>query len=189
MRLFVAIELDDEARHAVAKAQQDVARTVAGSDGRAIKWVRPHHLHVTLAFLGEVPDARVADITRTIERDIRVPPFAAVLGGLGVFPTRGAPRALWLGLRDGGASVAATRREIDARLNHSGIALEPRVLHPHVTLARWRASRPADARLVSDAHCDGEIARLVVDHVTLFHSKLSAGGPTYCALTRVTLTP
>lgn len=190
-RLFVAIALDDEARRAIARTQDEVARTIGASGRGSLKWIRPEHIHVTLAFLGHVDEALVADVTTAVAADIPVAPFTARFGGLGVFPLRGAPRVLWMGVRAGAAQMAAVQREVTARVEHAGIALAARSFHPHLTLARWRESRTPDARpVVSAALADpgGDIASVRVEHATLFQSELSPAGPTYRALARATLT-
>ncbi len=59
MRLFVAIDLSDEARAAAAAEQKRLAAALGG--GRSsLRWVKPDQLHLTLAFLGEVDEARGA---------------------------------------------------------------------------------------------------------------------------------
>lgn len=190
-RLFVAISLDGEARRAIARTQDEMARTIGAPDRGSLKWIRPEHVHVTLAFLGHVDEALVADVTTAIAADIPVAPFMARFGGLGVFPPRGAPRVLWMGVRAGAAEIAAVQREVAARVERAGIALEARPFHPHLTLARWRDSPTPDARpVVSAASADagGGIASVRVEHATLFQSELSPAGSTYRALARATLT-
>src|SRR3982750_4330329 len=99
-------------------------------------------------------------------------PFTVALSGVGVFPPRGAPQVVWLGIADGGQHVTALQREVAARIADCGLPLERRPFHPHLTIGRWRSARPTDAqRAIAAAH-DGEIARFAVDHVTLFHSQL-----------------
>ena len=186
MRLFVALDLDDDARRAIAALQHRVAETL-GAD-RSIKTVDPAHMHLTLAFLGEIADRDVPAIVETLSTNIDVPHFAAVFQGLGVFPPRGAPRVLWVGVGDGSAEIVEVQRVVARRLEGVGIAMEPRPFHPHLTLARWRTSRPADRprALSADPRC--AVARVNVDHVTLYQSRLSPAGPTYTALTRADLT-
>ena len=67
-----------------------------------------------------------------------------------------------------------------------GIALESRPFHPHLTLARWRTSRPSDRRRVeaADTH---DVARIEVRDVSLIRSRLSPAGPTYTVLSRGSL--
>ena len=186
MRLFVALDLDDDARRAIAALQQRIAKAL-GAD-RSIKTVDPAHMHLTLAFLGEIADCDVPGIVDTISINIDLRRFAAVFQGLGVFPPRGAPRVLWLGVGDGSAEIVEVQRVVVRRLEGLGIALERRPFHPHLTLARWRTSRPADRPRVLSADSRGAVARVNVDHVTLYQSRLSPAGPAYTALTRANLT-
>ena len=186
MRLFVALDLDDDSRRAIAALQHRVAETL-GAD-RSIKTVDPAKMHLTLAFLGEIADRDVPAIVDTLSIDIVVARFAAVFQGLGVFPPRGAPRILWLGVGDGSAEIVEVQQVVASRLGGLGIALEPRPFHPHLTLARWRTSRPADRPRVLSAESRGAVASVNVDHVTLYQSRLSSAGPAYTALTRANLT-
>lgn len=185
MRLFVALDLDDDARRAIAALQHRVVKAL-GTE-RSVKTVDPAHMHLTLAFLGEIAEPAVPAILDTFSANIDVRPFAANFTGLGVFPSRGAPRVLWLGLDEGTAEIVEVQREVAGRLDRAGVVLERRPFHPHLTLARWRASHPADRRRVLAVE-SGAVARVCVDHVTLYQSRLSPAGPSHTALTRANLT-
>ena len=186
MRLFVAIDLDEDARLAITALQQRLVKTLGAE--RSLKIIDPEHMHLTLAFLGEIADRDVPAIVDTLSIDIVVPRFAAVFQGLGVFPPRGAPRILWLGVGDGSHEIVEVQQVVARRLEGLGIALEPRPFHPHLTLARWRTSRPADRSRVLSADSRGAVGRVNVDRVTLYQSRLSPAGPAYTALTRANLT-
>ena len=186
MRLFVALDLDDDARRAITALQHRVAEALEAD--RSIKSVDPARMHLTLAFLGEIADRDVPAIVDALSINIVVPRFAAVFQGLGVFPPRGAPRVLWLGVGDGSHEIVEVQQVVARRLEGLGIAREPRPFHPHLTLARWRTSRPADRSRVPSAESRGAVARVNVDHVTLYQSRLSSAGPAYTALTRADLT-
>ena len=158
-----------------------------GAEG-SVKTVDPAHMHLTLAFLGEIAEPAVPPIVATLSQNIDVRPFAAEFQGLGVFPPRGAPRVLWLGVEEGADEIVEVQREVARRLEGHGVVLERRPFHPHLTLARWRASHPADRERALSAGSRAAVARVSVDHVTLYQSRLSAAGPAYTALTRATLT-
>jgi 2'-5' RNA ligase len=186
LRLFVALDLDDDARRAIARVQRRVA-TALGAD-RLMKAVDPAHMHLTLVFLGEMAERTVPGIVDTLSTDIDVRPFAAEYQGLGVFPPSGAPRILWLGVGHGGSEIIRLQREAARRLEGLGVALERRPFHPHLTLARWRSSRATDRERALSAESRATVARVNVDHVTLYQSRLSPAGPVYTALTRANLT-
>jgi RNA 2',3'-cyclic 3'-phosphodiesterase len=183
--LFVALELDDSVRRAIAALQQRIARTLAASS--SMKMVDPAHMHLTLAFLGEIAERDVPAIVEALSIDIGARPFAAEFQSVGVFPPRGAPRVLWLGVGQGETEIIHLQQEVVRRLERLGTTLERRPFHPHLTLARWRTSRPADRECVlsTESHA---VARVHVDRITLYQSRLSAAGPAYTALTHATLT-
>ncbi|MBW2665172.1 MAG: hypothetical protein JRE13_02680, partial [Deltaproteobacteria bacterium] len=60
IRSFIAIELDDATRRAIAAAIRELRN---GPGGDHIRWVRPEALHVTLRFLGDIDPARVPALT------------------------------------------------------------------------------------------------------------------------------
>jgi 2'-5' RNA ligase len=178
MRLFIAIELDDQARHAVAVEQ---ARLAVSVDRSGLKWIRAEQLHLTLAFLGEVDDSRSQGVIEMMRAPISGDRFAIAFGGLGVFPPAGAPRVLWLGLTTGAREVIDVHRQVADRVAHLGIPLERRPFHPHLTLGRWRVSREADRRRVLAA-ASNHVTRLDVDGVALIRSRLTQAGAAYTAL-------
>src|SRR5262245_35174504 len=97
MRLFTAIELSDEARTATAALQKTVAAALP--DGaRTLRLVRTEHLHLTLIFIGEVPNERGRAIADVMSADIAQAPFALEFGGIGMFPPSGPPKICWLGV-------------------------------------------------------------------------------------------
>jgi 2'-5' RNA ligase len=74
------------------------------------------------------------------------------------------------------------------RVTALGIEVEDRPFHPHLTLGRWRRSRPADGASALAAAPSGAIARVPVACATLYESRLSASGPSYLARARANLT-
>jgi 2'-5' RNA ligase len=184
MRLFIAIELDDRARHDIVAEQ---ARLTASGhlDRSGLKWIKAEQLHLTLAFLGEVDDSRNQAVIEMMRPPIPGDRFAVVFGGLGVFPPAGAPRVLWLGLTAGASEVIDVQRQVADRVARLGIPLE-RSFHPHLTLGRWRLSRESDRRRVLDAASD-HVTRVDVEAVALVRSRLSQAGAAHTALCRTPL--
>jgi 2'-5' RNA ligase len=187
MRLFIAIDLDEAARAAIGDEQRRLKGAI-GETQSSIKWVRPDHMHLTLVFLGEVPEAHAPAIVDAINEPVTQAPFDLGFGGLGVFPPRGAPNVLWVGAVAGAKESIELQRELADRVERLGVAVERRPFHPHLTLARWKVSRGADRARALAAGGDGVIATIRVDHATLYQSRLSPAGPAYTALVRARLT-
>jgi RNA 2',3'-cyclic 3'-phosphodiesterase len=191
VRLFLAVDLDDEARRIIAAEQKRILSALEdGAD--QIRPVRPEQMHLTLVFLGEVRDAVAGAVIETCGRSIDARPFHLVFAGVGVFPPRGAPRALWIGVDAGSSDLAALRQQMAARVARLGFAREDAAFRPHLTLGRWRRSRPSDLGRVLALMSHTSAARCRVDRVTLYRSDLPSAqhaGPTYTALAHANLTP
>jgi 2'-5' RNA ligase len=184
MRVFAAIDLDESARLAVAAVQTALGSAV---DRDSLRWVQPEQMHITLVFVGEVSLDRAAHLSARLSQPVAQAPFDLRLQGLGAFPSRGAPRALWIGVREGGDQVQRLQREIADRMKGSADpVVEP--FRAHLTLARFRRSRPSDRHVLLDQSPPEQGIRLTVDHVTLYESVLSSGPPRYTALARANLT-
>src|SRR5262249_25076112 len=132
VRLFVAVELGERARAAIAE-EQGRLRAIAGKGSR-VRWVGPEQLHLTLVFLGEGGPARAAGVVQAMGRPIERAPIELTFAGIGAFPPRGAPRALWIGLRGGESDLKALQHEVASRVAALGIPLEERPFSPHLTL-------------------------------------------------------
>lgn len=174
MRLFIALPIPPDV---------SVLATSAFPDLPGLRRVRAEHLHVTLAFLGAVPDERVDDVVAaTGEAAAAQPAFTISLDAVGRFPETGAPRILWLGMGQGATEstnlAAAIRRALVAR----ELPFDDKPFRPHVTVARVSqdADRPT-ARAIAAAAERLRIPQLrfSVDAVVAFESVLSRKGPRY----------
>jgi RNA 2',3'-cyclic 3'-phosphodiesterase len=186
VRLFIAVELDEAAKNAIAREQKRIAPAMRESRS-TLKWVKRDQMHLTLVFLGEVAEERASIVVEAVERPLAQRPFELAFGGLGTFPSQGAPRVLWLAILDGAKALVELQREMADRAAGCGIALESRPFSPHLTLGRWRESRPSDRRAALGSPGPSVVARVHVEAATLFHSRLSSSGSTHTPLARATL--
>ncbi len=92
-RTFISVELSPENRQLVADLQERLRAA-----GARLRWVKPHNLHFTLRFLGDLPAAQVARaVVATREAVKTAAPFTVTIGGLGAFPTFERPQVVWEG--------------------------------------------------------------------------------------------
>jgi 2'-5' RNA ligase len=144
------------------------------------------NLHVTLKFLGQIEEARVAPIAEAIGAvATRTTAFELGVRGLGAFPTPARPRIVWIGLEPA-APLAALAGDLDAALGTLGIARESRPFAAHVTLGRVRETRRNPALAAALAR-PAECGRLPVARVLLMRSELHPRGARYTELTSVVL--
>ena len=175
MRLFTAIELTDAARAAIAAEQKRVVEALDRESVR-LRLVRPDQMHLTLVFIGEVDEGRGAAIAAVMAADIPIAPFRIGLGGVGAFPPRGAPRVLYMDVVEGADAAIELHQFVSDRLAQVAVPRDQRKFRPHLTLGRWRDSRPSDRPRSSTR---AEITALDATSVTLFQSRLSPTGPAY----------
>ncbi|GMW07699.1 MAG: RNA 2',3'-cyclic phosphodiesterase [Nevskiales bacterium] len=133
-RLFFALWPDAVTRAALIRATRALVRHCGGRP------VPPRDFHLTLAFLGTVPDERF-DAVRAAAAGCRLEPLTLLLDRLGYFP---APRVLWLGPSAPPVSLARFVAALATALAAVGQPPDPRPFHPHLTLARKVASAPAE---------------------------------------------
>lgn len=183
MRVFVAVDIGDAMRR---EAQRVVSalqlKLEAAKTPPKIAWVKPHALHVTIRFLGEVEPDDVERLKPLLAPPIAMAPFDVQWRGIGTFPNNRHPRALWLGVINGAAQLAAVEAEISKRLTGAAVDLDERALLPHLTLGRVKmAGAGIDwPKILQSAEVKNATSR--VDRVTLYQSTLSQYGPNYTEL-------
>ena len=156
---------------------------------RGVAWVAPGNLHLTLKFLGAVPEERIEAIAGALSTSAPdLHPFEARIRGLGAFPSAVKPRVIWAGVHDGAAEMTTLAGRVDAALAPLGFAREERPFSPHVTLGRVRQPRrdPALAEALAGAIAR-EFGRMRVPGAFLMRSELSPRGARYSELAKVPL--
>lgn len=173
MRLFVALDLPGRVKDALARVIDEL-RPLAPK----AKWVPRENLHLTLAFLGETPEERLAEISGAIAGAVsELVDFRTHLEGAGVFPSPRRARVLWVGLADAAGGIAALADAVSAALEPLGFSRESRPFVAHLTLARLREPAPL---AVPGLELDS--TPFQVERVTLFRSHLARPAPRYSAL-------
>jgi 2'-5' RNA ligase len=188
MRLFVALDIDDDVRNRIA-------RFLDGLRGFApdIRWVRPESLHVTLKFIGEQSETQVELIKQALET-IEADHFELNFRGYGFFPKERAPRVFWVGI-DGNAKLTSLAAAVDATLAPLEIEQEKHIYNPHLTLARGAGRSGSPRRENSDRpnhvqHLQEKLSALPTPEFStmtareffLYQSQLSPGGSKYTKL-------
>jgi 2'-5' RNA ligase len=179
VRLFLAIEPDAPARRRLAALIRDVQSRLGVDVSALLRWSRAEGIHLTLHFLGEVGADRLQDLQQSLGPVLNLPPFPIATGRLGTFPPSGPSRVMWIAVEDGAHHASLVHAELGRRLTAAGLAIDPRPLSPHLTLARVRDPRHRAVRGFRAAlgAIDVEAIRWTAERVTLFRSHLSPSGP------------
>lgn len=179
-RLFVAIEPDDATR---ALAMEVAAGLRREWSGRArIDFTPSERQHVTLAFLGEVGNARLEAVYAVVDAVAhRHATIAVEAGGVGAFPGPECARVLWLAFGQESDALRSLALDLQMRLRAAGHAIEDRDWVGHITLARCRDRAGVDAREAL-AHCTDRRVRCPVESLVVMESRQGADGLSYVPL-------
>lgn len=145
-----------------------------------LKWVNPKNWHVTLIFLGQTHESKIASLQKMIEESFSgIQTFKTNLCGIGVFPNSNNPKVLWLGIENLGILLQAQFSLIES-LKQNGFPLDNKPLKPHLTLARIKnsASRIAIDSLI-DQYQNFDFGSVAIDTVVLYESISTPDGPIY----------
>jgi 2'-5' RNA ligase len=184
LRAFVAFKLTDGII-GQAKALQDALK----DHGLKLKWVKPQNLHLTLKFLGDIPEADVAAIGAALRASTGdEAPLKLTIQGMGVFPGIKRPRVLWIGLGGEVDRLKEIQARIEDQLEAAGYRREKRGFKAHLTLARIKGAVAPDRLLRAIQAVGGfEPQPFEARRVILYKSDLRPTGAVYTPLEEVTL--
>src|SRR5207247_8632124 len=93
MRVFIAVDLPSEVREQFGQIQRELEPL----SGKA-RWVAPASIHITLKFIGEVPDKRIEAIDTALT-SLNWKAITVTVSGVGFFPGNLSPRVFWEGIK------------------------------------------------------------------------------------------
>ena len=166
----MAIELPLSMRDEIRRLQNVIATG-------GLRLVQPELVHITIKFLGDVPQEKMGAVTEALGR-VKAAPFTVRVKGMGAFPGR-TVRVVWLGLE---GDFQELYQNLEETLSPLGFAPEVRSFSPHVTLGRVarpgvEINRLLGAKIANFAGLD--LGSFTVDRFYLKKSTLTRGGPIY----------
>jgi|YNPNPStandDraft_1061719.scaffolds.fasta_scaffold81528_2 2'-5' RNA ligase len=188
IRCFVAIELPDPVKAELAGIQAKFK--AARMD--FLRWVEPSGIHLTLKFLGEVPQERVPEMVKAIQESVKdIRPFTLQLDQVGVFPSPRQPRVFWVGVGGDITALRTLQENVDVAFNILDFPREGREFKAHLTLARVRDDATPHQRqmlgeMVTRTRLES-VSRFSVGGVNLMRSQLMPKGAVYTCLATVPL--
>jgi len=166
-RLFVAIDLPDSTRQLLADLDPYT---------RGVRWTDAAQMHLTLSFLGEVPD----EIDLALREKLGVIEFGAFflpIVGVGAFPTKGAPKIIWIGVGKAHPHLFQIHKRVQEAALAAGLEPQLRPWHPHITLARCRDVSAQSLRKFLQSNTEFDAGMIHVEDFHLYSSKLTPSGP------------
>jgi RNA 2',3'-cyclic 3'-phosphodiesterase len=185
MGAFLAIEVPDD-----LKAGLEALRNRLRKSGVRASWVATENMHLTLRFLGDIPENLLDALRIPIEDACAAcSPLQLAIIGAGAFPNPRRPSVLWAGVQEPAGALTALQARLEAAARTIGLPPEKKPFHPHITLARIKDPRhPGDlpSLLEAEAHFAG--GDFCTGYVTLFSSELTRRGAVYRRLQEFSLT-
>jgi 2'-5' RNA ligase len=137
MRLFVAIDIPAEIKHALRCFVSRLRPTAK------FGWSPVENLHITTKFIGEWPEPRLGEMKCALTSVSVKGAIDITVKGLGWFPSARRPRVFWAGV-EGGEPLHALAQATEQAVAELGVPIEERAYSPHLTLARIREAVPLD---------------------------------------------
>jgi 2'-5' RNA ligase len=185
-RTFIAIPIPDPIGQQLAGWQQELAPRIPGC-----RWVESQPLHITLAFLGDVPNRDLNELCLAVAAAAEPSGrFELTVEGLGVFPGPSRPRVLWAGITAGDLGPLGSLREaVVSAATKAGYRPDDPRFHPHVTLGRIRSDRghPSDLNEIIGREQGRSAGSFTVSEVVTYASTLGQRGAAYAPLNRARL--
>lgn len=170
MRLFVAVPVPEELRAKAAALGEEIRQ-----DG--IVPVKPGNMHLTLRFLGETDERKLAGLEQAL-RGIAFAPFGCTVKGVGVFPNEDYVKVVWAGVESDGKLKALAKDVIGALSGYGG----DERFSAHLTIARVK--RKADLKAFLEKHRSDEFGSFTASSFGLIRSVLGREGPEYSTLAK-----
>jgi 2'-5' RNA ligase len=198
MRLFIALDIDDEIRERIVRFVEGVSGFAPDARG-----AKPESLHVTLKFIGEQPEPMLEEIERALGV-VASGEITLQFRGYGFFPTAKAPRVFWIGI-EAGPELTTLAAAVDQQTARLGTPKEERAFSPHLTLARGGARGTRSSGSPHRHKGDGpnrsfqrlqeklaalptpDFGTMTAHEFFLYQSQLSPGGSRYTKLARFEL--
>lgn len=174
IRLFIAVHLPESAKTALVTMAAAMGQSLPD---RAVRWVKPTQMHLTLRFLGDTAVSQLPQLKAQLtELTAQYPAFQLWLNGVGAFPNRKRPRVVWAGLDGDLAILQAMQAALEERIVALGWPREKRPFSPHITLGRVK-----DAEKAQQLNWSVQLPTLAikVEGIYLVQSELRPSGPIY----------
>jgi len=169
VRLFIALALPDWLKTRIATLREEWP---------GFQWVPPEQLHLTLKYIGDVPDGFLEEITASLQ-DLSTGDFLLELNGLKTFSTRKGPVVLWLDVPKPHPHCLQLQKRVEDLCFRHGIEPERRIFQPHVTVARVGHANPETVRQFIKHHPDVGFPPVRIEAFHLYRSDPTESGRFY----------
>ncbi len=168
----------------------DIDRLTSGfrGDGSGIRWVKAANVHLTLRFLGDIPQESVPRLAASLREKLSgFGSFDVALSGMGGFPDLRRPRVIWIGTGEGTEWLSLLAEKVESSCIESGFGKGDKKFSSHLTLGRVKFPKGLESLLDKIGHTEFRSPKFAVGEVLVVKSDLSSAGPKYTKLESVLL--
>jgi 2'-5' RNA ligase len=183
-RIFIALKItaDEE----LNRVYNELKRKLTTDK---IKWVPMQNLHLTLKFLGEIPEETVQKMLLQLQPQIASSEIRLEFSGIGIFGSRYHPKVIWLGLSPN-QDLLELQQQLENQLQQLGFEPDRQNFVPHITLARINQLNDKNYfnEIIADykqINCQPQ----TTDGYYVVESKLLPKGPEYSYLKKFSFAP
>ncbi len=174
MRLFTAIDIDDNLRNNITQVQKQLKK-----HNWDVKWVEKENLHITLCFIGEVEKNQLGGLQKRLaQAGGEIDSFQLTVEKLQILKRR----VVSLSMNGEAPQFAKLQKGIKNAVDDKGTKTYP----PHITLGRFRrgSSFSSNANNLPAFSYD---AYVKVNSFALYSSSLTPQGPIYTKMSSFSL--
>jgi 2'-5' RNA ligase len=186
-RLSLAINLPSEIK---AQLTDLVLKLYKANKNKSIKWVANENFHLTLHFLGDVPEEKISDINQTLEPIVNNFPTLnfSLSSSINAFPDLNNPKVIFLEMKElNDGKTIQLQREIGKSLSKMDFEIDYRPFKLHLTLGRVKFKTNIQIPRLgfagrSRTNLQFPISNFHVNSIDLMESNLIPTGPIYTCL-------
>lgn len=183
MRTFIAIELPVGIKQALAEIQHDLREVQAD-----VSWPKTENLHLTLKFLGEVEEQRIAGIKNALsEAASATNHFSLYLENIDLLPNQRQPRVIYSTVKGQLDELSHLQKSIEDKLAPLDFKREERSFKPHITLGRVKSAKGMRELIVKCLMKEFRSEAFLVGEVVLMKSELRSSGSIYSVIGKALL--
>jgi 2'-5' RNA ligase len=183
MRTFIAIELPERIKRKIEDLQAPLKKTNAFAS-----WVKPENIHVTLKFLGEVPEDKINEVFSATGKALEcAKKFTMSLKGMGAFPDFRRPRVIWIGAGNGVNELSHLANRIEEEMEKINFPKEERKFSAHFTIGRVKSPKNIEKLMELVKSSDFSTGEIEVNEVVVMKSQLHPAGAIYTPLKKIAL--
>ena len=172
MRLFIAINFDDEAKRRILTVQNKIKKEAGNG-----KFSPPENLHLTLVFLGETAEERLPEIQEAMIQAVSDEKFRPVINlvfSKAGFFKRGGKELWYLGTgkekTDGETRLTSLQQRLAGELLKRNFFIDKRPFTAHITLGREIKSNPTSN---SELTCNNGLWPFETENILIAVKRLS----------------